>query len=138
MSTIRKILFAAIGCIVCVSPVSAAQNQAPRGAANAPKAADGTLGMALLSARVNVNATLAKGVGVTSVGKTPDGDGWYEVVFDRDVSGCAYAVTPATFFDRLYGAVPSAGKPNGVLVRFRDIAGVLRDTPFHLIVFCAN
>ncbi len=59
--------------------------------------------MALLSANVAANATLIKGVGVTSVG-TPDGTGTYEVIFDRNVSGCAYTATSRSFDVRIASA----------------------------------
>jgi hypothetical protein len=77
--------------------------------------------------------------GTTSASKT--GTGQYQVVFDANVTGCAYY---ATLGDTAAGAPPSgevavgsaAGNANAVLVVTYDSAGVAADRPFHLTVSC--
>jgi hypothetical protein len=73
--------------------------------------------------------------------KLPGLTGSYEVIFRRNVTGCAYVATIGN---------PGAGNPlhgsnvvalragnNGVFVETRDApAGALSDRPFHLFVNC--
>jgi hypothetical protein len=102
-------------------------------------AADNTLGMALLSASVNSDGTLARGV---ATGANKLGTGLYEVIFDRDLTTCSYTVSPgiaanggsllATFSQ----AEGRAGNADGVFVELQNQAGNTVDAPFHLIVFC--
>lgn len=92
---------------------------------------------------VNLDGSLARGSGATS--STQNGvDGQYVVVFNRDVSGCAYvasggeatAVGPDDAV--VFTVAPAAGNANGVFVQEWD--GVLaRDSyssGFHLVVVC--
>jgi hypothetical protein len=60
--------------------------------------------------------------------------GSYEVVFDRDVSQCAYSVSP---FDDDYTAEtePRNGVPDGVFVSFESVNSHKPDS-FSLAVFC--
>lgn len=113
---------------------------APR---NAPRAApDGGLGMALLGARVNFGGALVTGSGAvssqnfTSIGFT----GGYEVIFNRDVTGCVYNAIPLNVGNAIaVAAQPRSNNPNGVFLRFRspsNNAGV--DTEFYLTVYCGN
>ena len=93
-----------------------------------------------LWAVVASDGTLARGsAGTTSASI---GTGSYEVIFDRDVTGCAYQATN--------GLTGSAGSPpggevgvvgratnvNGVFVKTRDSAGAETPLGFHLAVFC--
>jgi hypothetical protein len=82
---------------------------------------------------------LARGRGVTSTARTAEGR--YQVIFDRDVRNCAFAVS--------VGDAGAAGPPqgeaavaalasnvNGVQVRTEASGGAAADRPFHLIVSC--
>jgi hypothetical protein len=83
---------------------------------------------------------LARGRNVTSAVRT--GLGRYQVVFDRDVRGCAYLAT--------IGDTSAAGPPQGseittsslatnanaVSIRTESDTGAAADKPFHLIVPC--
>lgn len=67
--------------------------------------------------------------------------GDYRVTFDRDVSGCAYAVTldgaragEISVFKKEVGGNETT--PRQVAVATRDSAGALANGPFHLIVRC--
>ena len=88
---------------------------------------------------VSATGALSRDDGATSASNT--GAGQYDVVFDRAVTGCAYA---ATIGDAGAGAPPSgitgvsqlAGNANGVRVVTRDDAGTPRNLPFHLTVNC--
>jgi len=92
-----------------------------------------------LFAVVNANGTLARGQGTVSALRI--GAGIYEVVFNRNVSRCAYV---ATIGDPAIGVGPPgeigvasrAGNANGVFLTTRDSAGALADRPFHLAVHC--
>ncbi len=94
-----------------------------------------------LWAVINADGTTARGSGVQSSKKdTPAGTGEYDVIFKRNVSGCAYV---ASFADpRQTGEVSASsltGTPNGVYVQTVTNTGtkeVYSDRPFHLAVFC--
>ena len=67
--------------------------------------------------------------------------GNYEVVFDRDIRGCAYLATAGN----PGGGNPTSGQiavaqrngnPNAVYVDTRDSAGTSGDQFFHLAVVC--
>lgn len=107
-----------------------------------------------LWAVVNTDGTLARGSGVvstqkleimaivTGVGPLAMGDGSYEVIFERDVTTCAYVATLGT---AAFGNTPLRGQievarrfmhADGVFVATSDDAGLDRDGGFHLAVFC--
>ena len=89
---------------------------------------------------VTGNGLLARGRGTSSVART--GVGRYQVIFDGDVRGCAYAAT--------IGDASAAGPPQGseittsslgsnvnaVSVRTEKSDGTRVDRPFHLILSC--
>lgn len=105
---------------------------------------------------VNADGTLARGSHVTSTGRPADifstgtagptivaTTGTYEVVFDRDVTGCAFSATigTATSMDPVdpgeIWAAPRFLNANGVYVATTDSSGVTAaDRPFHLALFC--
>jgi hypothetical protein len=138
VSTHRKFLFAAVGCLLWTAPAFAGPNDLPRGALPG-EAADGTLGMALMAASVNANATLAHGSGVASTTKL-GGNGLYQVTFDRDVSLCTYVATigPAntSSAEGQIDVALRAGNSSAVFVNTHNAAGSSTDQPFHLLVFC--
>ena len=93
---------------------------------------------------VEADGTLARGRGVVSV-TLLDGvpNGRYQVIFDRDISACAYNVTtgrtgpnaaPAVGFGQATNVIGSAQTGVGVFTRNQDGIGATRD--FHLTVHC--
>jgi hypothetical protein len=90
-----------------------------------------------LWAVVNIDGNLVRGFHATSAGRPS----FYEVVFDRDVSACAYAATMVDPEGVSTGVMISAsnrshvGKPNSVFVQPSTIAGAV-SVPFHLVVQC--
>ena len=83
--------------------------------------------------------TSVRGRGVGSTARS--GEGQYDVIFDRDVTGCVYA---ATIGDEAAGGpgtgqvsvLSMPGNVNGVRVRTRNSDGMAVDRSFHLIVSC--
>jgi hypothetical protein len=87
-----------------------------------------------LWAVVNVNGTLARGFHATSA--TRMSVGGYHVIFDRDVSGCAF-ITTVDEFNGEISAEKLSTNPNGVLLLVRNSAGnIAVDRAFHLAVHC--
>jgi hypothetical protein len=96
-----------------------------------------------LWAVVNADGTLARGsTNAVSSGTTVGGG--YEVIFNRDVTGCAYTATVGNAaggipLARFAGVASRDGNPNGVHVRMWDQAGALKaDSAFHVIVDCGT
>jgi hypothetical protein len=97
-----------------------------------------------LWAVVNSDGTLARGSGVVSVSKVDyDGTiGSYEVIFNRDVSGCAYSGTlggtnPDGEFS--FGEItvhPRNNNVNGVFIFTLDDSGTRADRYFQVAVIC--
>jgi hypothetical protein len=92
----------------------------------------------MLSAVVNANGTLSRGVDV--VASTRIVEGAYQVTFNRDVTQCSYTVsqgdaTTGTSFG-FSSAVRRNGVPTAVFVNTRTAANVADDRPFHLHVAC--
>jgi len=86
-----------------------------------------------LWAVINASGTSARGAGLTGSVKLTTGQ--YEVVFDRDVTGCSYQATLSADHGEIY-AQPRSGVPNGVFVGTFTSAGGAADRAFHLAVFC--
>jgi hypothetical protein len=86
-----------------------------------------------------VNGTIARGSGVTAIGKL--GVGEYVLDFIQDVAQCAYVGTLGsvdTYGGQGYGGITVARRPfdpNGVYVRTDDNNGPA-DRSFHLAVLC--
>ena len=78
-------------------------------------------------------------VSVERLGELP---GVYTVNFNRDVSTCAYSVTPVDVLDMVSAdtAKFTEGKPNGVSIQVNEWVDTgeppLRDTKFSIAVFC--
>ena len=90
-----------------------------------------------LWAVVNSDGTLARGKGVTSISKPAATTGEYEVKFRQDVDRCAYSAT----FDHTSGFIFISLRDTNigsreVGVTTLDRNGVVRNSPFHLIVNC--
>ena len=89
-----------------------------------------------LWAVINTNGTTARSAGSTSSGKL--GTGAYEVVFNRDVTGCSDQATQAESSGITGGTVvqPRQDLASGVYVGTATSAGAPADRAFHLAVFC--
>jgi hypothetical protein len=89
-------------------------------------------------ALVEGDGTLIYGSRVTSTSSSRTGV--YNVVFDLDVSGCAYGVTPSADTppaDTLLArAQPLSGTPDGVFVYFQNGSQTPLDAEFYLTVTC--
>ena len=121
-----------------VYPVES-QSQSRSGVA--PAAADKKLGMALMSAVVAADGTLASGSGAVSATKLTAGV--YNVAFERSVAGCSFSATSATandnsgVQDNLVMALHLQTASNGIQIQtLNQDGGALRDGSFHLLVFC--
>jgi hypothetical protein len=92
---------------------------------------------------VNRDGSLARGRGAVSAAQLGV-DGEYEVLFDRDVSGCTYVASggEATTFPPddavVFTVAPREGNPNAVFVLEWDgILGIdSYSSGFHLVVVC--
>jgi hypothetical protein len=92
-----------------------------------------------LFAVVNASGSIARSNGTTSAGHLGTGD--YEVIFNKDVSKCAYTASAGSAGTgtpgALFASVGSRDKnANGVEVTTFNAAGAATDAPFHLAVFC--
>lgn len=120
------------------------------GSAAAAPAAPAVAASATLSAVVNGNGTagtnlLSRGSGAISASyAVADGStSSYEVIFDRDVSNCAYTatlggLTTETQLPAFISIARRANKPTGVFVRISDLtnANLNAFRKFHLVVVC--
>jgi hypothetical protein len=89
---------------------------------------------------VNTNGTLARSLGAVSAKKV-GATGTYEVIFNRNVSACAYIGTigSALATGATTGQIsvsPRSGNVNGVFIRTANSAGTNTDLGFHLAVLC--
>jgi len=98
-----------------------------------------------LIAVVRSDGTTARGVSVASSAKLSPvaGDGRYEVVFDRDVSACAFTGTigrpghGSAIAEPIELSTASRdGNPAGVYAAVHVAGGGTADRPFHLTVWC--
>lgn len=116
-----------------VGPAGARGLPGQTGADGAP-GADATT----LWAVVNSNGALNRGSRVSSTARLAGGV--YEVVFDRDVSGCAFvgAVGDPGFGVAFgfFSASKRGGQPNGIFVETTNSSATIVDQPFHVAVFC--
>ncbi|WP_271199764.1 hypothetical protein [Methylopila turkensis] len=129
------------------APLQAAEpnlNTPPPGARAQPNVDPTDLGMALMSAAINADGTIARGEGVIATGTTKLGLGVYEVGFDRDITRCAYAVTVGE--SSIGSATPAAagvtrrsGNDNGVFIQIDNaIDGTNVDRDFFVLVYCGR
>lgn len=111
---------------------------------SAHAAPDRTLGMALMSAAVRSDGTLVGGAGAVSSSTHNTLPYEYEVVFNRNLSGCDAVATPGALFIQntdwsgFIAISALASKPNSVLVLTKATNGTPSPRPFHLIIFCAE
>ncbi len=93
-----------------------------------------------LWAVINADGTLARGSRVVSADLIAGSQ--YEVIFNRNVTGCAYNAVVGTPGSSVFPAPGGAevagrsGKPNGVAIQTFTPAGSADQRPFHLQVIC--
>jgi hypothetical protein len=126
----------------CVGPPGPAGPQGPAGqrGANGTSGSNGAPGAPAtkLWAVVNSNGTIARSSGTVS--SAAFSAGFYEVIFNRDISNCAYVgslgdaggSTVLGFFS----AVRRGGNANGIFVETGNTAGAATAEPFHVAILC--
>lgn len=115
----------------------------PTAADVAPQFAPGDLGMAIMSAAINADGTIARGEGVIATGTNNIGTGVYEVAFGRDITECTYQVTAGesgigSAVPRVVAVTRRAGNPAGVFLQVQDNAGTQINNPFFVLVYCGR
>jgi hypothetical protein len=87
---------------------------------------------------VDATGTLVRNKGVASAQKNATGD--YQVIFNQDVTTCAYQATLGGPTTGLFTGQISVGQrvaiPAGLRVITQNSAGILTDAPFFVSVFC--
>lgn len=107
-----------------------------------PPAAVGDLGMAIMSAVINADATVARGEGVVS--SLALGPGNYEVGFGRDITACAWygSIGNPGFSGGVAASTISltgrAGATNSLFVQTFDSASAAANRPFHILIYCGR
>jgi hypothetical protein len=104
------------------------------------KAAAGNVGTAVFYATVSASGKLAQGVGAVSAQNFSAG--FYEVIFNIDVSKGAYVATaacadPSTWCNPpaiIVSVSPRQNNANGVFIETYNAAGQLTNSGFNLIV----
>lgn len=131
-------LAALVAAALGASAGAAGVNNGPAAASTAKT--DGVL-HATFSAVVTGNGTLKRGVGAVSA-MQPEGKGSYEVIFNTNISGCAYVVTigePDSTGSQDAAAATVVGRngdDHGVFITTFDADGHAKNLPFHLDVGC--
>jgi hypothetical protein len=93
---------------------------------------------------IKIDGTKARGANVVSSAKLSGlNGGTYQVIFNRDVSGCSYTATIGTTTNSGSISTPvtittatRAGNSNGVFLFLHKTDGTTIDEPFHLFVSC--
>jgi hypothetical protein len=94
------------------------------------------------AAVVGDDGTLVPGQSLDAVSSTRLFTGAYEVIFDRNISGCAYVASigePGSTGGTAIGEISATGredKPNGVFVKTAASNGTQTDKPFMVSVIC--
>jgi hypothetical protein len=129
----------AVGSLALAGTAYAGSNSGP----SAKSPIGTTLGSANLWAVINADGTVARsdGANVPATGHLVGFTGSYQIIFYRNVTGCAYTATigNAGAGNPLHGTIIvalRAGNNNGVFVDTRDLTGALADRPFHVVVNC--
>lgn len=114
----------------------------PAAAARAREGADKALGMAMMSAIVNLDGDLLGGAGATGSKKTATGR--YEITFNRSVAGCTYLGGISNNTDGLpfSGAIVALSNTfsadNTVLVNTMNTDGSNFNASAMVMVFCGK
>jgi hypothetical protein len=108
-----------------------------------PRAADQTLGLALMSADVSSGCVLSRGSGV--LGTNLQGTGRCDVQFERDIVECTYVATlgepdnvASSAGEIAVNSLSAGFLAGGVRVRTFNSAGAATNLPFHITAFCAR
>lgn len=93
------------------------------------------------AAVVDGDGTLITGQSLDAVSATRLATGQYEVLFDRNVVSCTYVASlsspgTGTSVTGVVSTTGRSGKPNGVWLATRDLAGAFTDKSFALTVVC--
>jgi hypothetical protein len=115
-------------------------NEAKLGQVNSAKKATNVLWAVVNNPAGAANATLARSS--TPAPTLAEAQG-VQVIFNRDVAGCAWVPTRSNAGDNVETAGFAqargfTGNPNSVEVRTRNDAGAVEDGNFHLVVVCPN
>jgi len=143
---LRHVLALATTLAILASPAFSQFGEYPPGRsprAVEPRAADQTLGLALMSADVSSGCVLARSSGV--LGTNLQATGQCDVQFERDILQCTWVAT----LGNPDNVVSSAGEiavnsldvgflAGGVRVRTFNSAGTATNLAFHIIAFCAK
>jgi hypothetical protein len=127
------------GCVGPPGPAGPAGPQGPAGSRGA-NGANGTPGQnaTALWAVVNANGTIARGSGTVSA--TNLGTGVYQVVFNRDITNCAFVGSLGDAGGGVvlgfFSAVRRSSVPAGIFVETATTAGTVTNLPFHVAIFC--
>ena len=85
---------------------------------------------------VEGNGTLIRGSGTVGTDeKHGDGAGVYDVLFNKDVSGCSFEVT-AVSSEQVFWAEPGFQGSGSVRVVSHSLGAVAENAPFNVTVFC--
>ncbi|HMN72599.1 MAG TPA: hypothetical protein PKA55_12105 [Rhodoblastus sp.] len=116
---------------------------APGSPVAAPAAADGNLGMAILSASINPDGSILRGEGVKATGTSKLSTGVYQVSFVRDITNCVYTISPGeggigSGTPEMVGITRRSGDANGVFVQVKNSSNTSIDNSFFVIVYCGR
>ena len=145
-----KPAFAIVGAVLILAAAAAIGTTLAQQPRLSPSAAaspgDRTLGMAIMSASVNPDGTLAGGYGAGVVGALRWGAGSYDVAFNRSVEGCTYVASLAGPSAVHTGFISATGQIfylngtsyYGLRVHTWDAKQADADRTFQVIVLCAR
>jgi len=132
-----KPLFAAFAALLALTAAvpagTAFAQQRPLPTTAAPKAADQTLGMAIMSALLDGDGNLVAGAGATS-SAYDGGAKTYIVTFNRTLGGCVSSVTP--WNSKVIAASELGG--DTAFVYLWNVDSSPATVAFQLIVFCSK
>lgn len=137
-----SLAIAALACAIA-GPAVAGKSLNVGGSDVSPAITVGDLGMALMSAAINADGTIARGEGVVLAGTTKLGTGVYEVGFGRDITACVYQVTAVesgigSATPRMVAVTRRSGNNAGVFLQIRDNTNTAVDNPFFVLVYCGR
>jgi hypothetical protein len=138
--TVAVVLAAGGGAYAATAGSGQQSNGRASGPIHGPFATTSGAPFVAAAAVVNSNATLARGVRVTSVSR-PFVPGTYQVLFTHNVNRCAFEATlgdPGAHAapNGQIGVATRSNHKNGVYVQTYNSSGSLTPEPFHLVVIC--
>ena len=137
--------YLAIAAVACAmaGPAVAGKSLNVGGSDVAPAIAVGDLGMAIMSAAINADGTIARGEGVVPAGTQRLSAGVYEVGFGRDITACTYQLTAGesgigSATPRMVAVTRRSGNNAGLFLQIRDATNAAIDNPFFVLVYCGR